>query len=693
MAELRKVIKRNGIEVDFESDKISKAIERAMKEVRGVVYNKEFVKNATIKVLGILYKSKTEQYHVEYIQDVVENVLMEIDKQLAKRFILYREEHRRLREENSREFYLDKIESYIDDKDWRVRENSNTQHSYGAMNKFIVEMVSKDYWLQRVYPKYITNAYKDGDFHIHDLGGLTLYCCGYSLRSVIEKGVKGIKNIPVSAPAKHFDSILSQLANIITIFQNEIMGAVAFSSFDVLLAPFVKNDKLDYEKVYQSLQNFIFQINSNSRAGAEPAFSNITNDLIVPNDLKNKHPKIAGKEMPYTYSDCQKEIDMINKAFCNLMYKGDANGAGFAYPIPTYNIHKDFDWENSELDILWEMTGKFGYPYFSNYINTDMSPEDSRSMCCRLRLDLKELRRKGGGLFGADENTGSIGVVTLNLPRYGFKNATGNKQDLLDEISKNMELARESLKIKVDFIQKKIFDKGMLPAFKEYVGTLSNHFLTVGYIGLNEMCINFFGDEESGIKSKKGWDLSYEVLEFMNNKLSEWQEEDEDFLYNLEATPAESTCYKLALSDKEKYGKKIYTQGENKPYYTNSCHMPVKDLTTIKDLYENQHLLQEKHSGGTVIHNYISNSISGEKAKQIVRFVNENYRAPYTDICPLYSICEEHGHLSGYYEICPQCGKPTVAYQKITGYTRPVNNFNEGKQEEFKDRKQMNGGV
>lgn len=685
-----KVIKRNGQKVDFDSKKIEDAIKGAYKEVSSVVDLESNVLSVTEKII-VDIKNDYEEIHTEDIQDMIENILMDRNKKVAKRFILYREEHRRLRDESSREYYLDSIENFINQSDWRTKENSNTSMGVGSLNKFITELVSKDYWLHRVYPEYIRNGLKDGDYHIHDMGGLTIYCCGYSLKSVINKGILGVKNIPTSAPAKHFGSILAQLANITTIFQNEIMGAVAFSDFDVLLAPFVKKDNLTYKEVFQSMQQFLFQINSNSRAGAEPAFSNITNDLIVPRDMVDKKAIMAGKELDFTYGDCQSEIDMINKAFCELMQTGDAIGAPFAYPIPTYNIHKEFDWNNDKNDSLWEMTGKYGYPYFANFINTDMKPEDSRSMCCRLRLDLSKIMKRGGGLFGSSENTGSIGVVTLNMPRYGYLAKT--KEDLFNLILKNMELAKESLILKRYFLDKMLLEYNMMPAFKEYVGTLDNHFLTIGYVGLNELCVNFFKDVNKGISSEEGYELGYDVLAFMNKTIEKWQEEDERFMYNLESTPAESTSYRLALQDKKKFGDDIFTQGKNAPYYTNSCHLPVNEMTTIDNLYKNQHELQALHSGGTVIHNYLEGSISGDKAKEIIKYVTETYKAPYSDLCPVYSICPTHGHVSGYHKNCPECGEKIVSYQKITGYTRPVENFNNGKAEEFTDRHQMKGDI
>jgi ribonucleoside-triphosphate reductase len=679
MTEL-KVLKRNDETVSYDGSKIINAIESAMyHSPKGI--DKQLSKTIEAEIKEQI-KNDEKFYSVEDISDLAESLLMKYDRyETAKRYILYRDEHRK-RREGTMEYYLDKIDNYINQNDWRVKENSNAHYSYGSLNRFITEMPSKDYWIYRVYDQEIRDGYVSGDYHIHDLGGLTLYCCGYSLMDIILKGIKGISNIPTSKPAKHFRSLLAQVANLTTIFQNEIMGAVAFSSFDTLTAPFVKEEGLTYEQVYQAMQGFIFQINSNSRMGAEPAFSNLTFDLTPPKDLTTKNVIVGGKPLDYTYKDCQKEMDMINKAFYEIMLEGDAVGAPFPYPIPTYNIHDRFDWDNENNELLWEMAGKYGIPYFANFINSDMDPEDARSMCCRLRLDKRELVKRNGGLFGSGEKTGSIGVVTLNMPRYGFK--AKDKQELFDIIEKNMTIAKRSLEIKREFLQDQL-DYGLLPAFTEYVGNLDNHFSTIGYVGANEMCENFL---EQDITSDEGYALVYEVLEFMRDVLMDFQEETGN-LYNLEATPAESTAYKLAKKDTEIFGQEIKTQGAEVPYYTNSCHVPVKQVENIDMLYAHQHKLQALHTGGTVIHNYLETSISGDKAKEIIKYVSENYEAPYTSLSPVYSTCQKHGFLDGYYDTCPHCGEVTESYQRITGYIRPVSKFNEGKSEEFKDRHQI----
>lgn len=587
------------------------------------------------------------------------------------------------------------INSYLEDSDWRVKENSNNIKSIGSLGKYIIGEVGKDYWLREVYnpknPK-IAEAHIQGFIHMHDLSGVpTLYCCGYSLREILEKGVRGVSNIPISSPAKHFMSALNQLVNLTSVFQNEIMGAVAFSNVDTLLAPYIKKDNLTFEEVKQHLQNFIYSINSNSRAGAEPAFSNITLDLTPDNGMLNKKAVIAGEEQDFTYKDCQHEIDMFNRAFCEIMIAGDASGKSFPYPIPTYNIHKRFDWDNPNNELLWEMAGKYGIPYFANFINSDMDPEEARSMCCRLRLDMRELSKRYGGLFGSGDSTGSIGVVTINLPRLAYLAKT--LTSYVDPVShfylmltNYMDLAKESLVIKREYLEKEILGKHLLPAFEEYVGTLNNHFNTIGLVGMNEMCLNLLGKD---IRDPEAHKFALDVLDFMRDKLSDYQEETHQ-LFNLEATPAESTCYRLARLDVKEFGDKIITQGPiDAPYYTNSCHMAVKDVTSIKELFDHQNDLQTKFTGGTVIHCYLEGPITGKQAKQIIKTVMNDYSAPYVSLSPLNAICPDHGLLMRSYDTCPICGKETELYQRITGYIRNVRNFNPGKKSEFLDRKQI----
>ncbi len=577
------------------------------------------------------------------------------------------------------------IDDYIKKIDWRVNENSNSPYSFGSLNKHIIAEVSKDYWLNEVYKdKRIIDAYKNGDMHIHDLGGLTLYCCGYSLRNIILMGVQGIPNIPTSSPAKHFDAILNQIANLVTIYQNEIMGAVAFNSFDTLLAPYIKNDNLTYEEVKQNLQNFIFSINSNSRAGAEPAFTNITFDLFPPKDLENDPALIGDKIQEFTYKECQKEMDMLNKAFYELMNEGDYNGRPFSYPIPTYNINSNFDFDNPNNDMLFEMTGKFGYPYFANFVNSDMDQSDVRSMCCRLNLDLRELRKRNGGLFGSGDSTGSIGVVTINLPRLAYKHKN-NEKEFFNALKEILIIAKDSLEKKRKWLNDNIINKDMLPAFSTYVGTLKNHFSTIGIVGLNEMCENFNGNN---ILTEEGMEFSIKVCNFIREELINFQEETGN-LYNFEATPAESTCYRLAKKDVEDFEDIIVRGGREYPYYTNSCHMPPNEVKNLKQLFDHQEKLQVLFTGGTVVHIYCDGAISGEKAKHIVKTVCKEYRTPYVSISPLNRYCEEHGYVKERVEECTICGKKLDLYQRITGYLRKVEFFNDGKKSEFKDRNQL----
>lgn len=577
------------------------------------------------------------------------------------------------------------VDDYMLQRDWRVKENSNAPFSFGQMNKYINSAISKQYWTERVYDASASSAHNDGFIHIHDMSGLTIYCCGYSLQKVLDYGVKGVPNIPTSKPAKHFDAALNQLANMLTIFQNEIMGAVAFSSFDTLLAPFIRVDKLTFEQVKQNIQNYVYSVNSNSRAGAEPAFSNLTFDLFPPKDLKDQPARIANELQDFTYGDCQKEMDMLNKAFFEVMLEGDANGKPFAYPIPTYSIMDGFDWDNPNNELLWEMAGKYGYPYFSNFMGSDMDPSDVRSMCCRLRLDLSELQRRNGGLFGSGDSTGSIGVVTLNLPRMGYLTKGQPVESLLSMIKDFMNIAKDSLEEKRNWLDMHLIGTGMLPAFDTYVGTLNNHFSTIGFVGMNEMCENFLG---KGIVTAEGKALAERVLDFMRDVLLTFQKST-GHLYNLEATPAESTCYRLAKLDKKLYPD-IITQGSgDSVYYTNSCHMPVKEVESIAMLLDHQDSLQTKMTGGTVVHLYLAKGISGNQAKQIVRHTCENYSLPYLSISPVICYCPECGVLDEPVDKCPHCGGITKYMQRITGYIRDVDNYNPGKLQEFHDRKQI----
>ena len=579
------------------------------------------------------------------------------------------------------------IEPYLKGADWRVKENSNAPFSFGALNKYITAEVSKDYWLREVYScrEDIAQSYVDGHIHIHDLGGLTLYCTGYSLKEILYKGVRGVPNIPVSSPAKHFDSVLNQCANLVTVFQNEIMGAVAFNGFDTLLAPFIKKDRLSYDEVKQSLQNFIFSVNSNSRAGAEPAFFNLTFDLTPPADMMDEYCVIGGEMVSFTYGSCQQEMDLLNRVFFEIMLEGDAEGKLFAYPIPTYNIHSRFDWDNPNNKMLWELAGKYGTPYFANFINSELDISDVRSMCCRLKLDLRELRHRNGGLFGSGDSTGSIGVVTINLPRIAYESG-GDKDKFFAELSKYLDIAKDSLEIKREWLQKNVIDTKLIPAYMEYVGTIDNHFSTIGIVGMNEMCENFM---HKNILDDEAHRFSVEVGEFIRQKLVQYQEET-GHLFNYEATPAESTCYRLALIDKRTYPD-IITQGSGLDvYYTNSCHIPVKLVKDIDSTFAHQDDLQSQFTGGTVIHCYLEGGISGDHAKEIVKAMFSKYKVPYMSLSPISRYCDEHGYISDTVSKCPVCKKKLKMFQRITGYLRCVDNFNRGKKAEFDDRAQLN---
>lgn len=577
------------------------------------------------------------------------------------------------------------VEDYLFDKDWRVQENSNAPKSFGALNKHLSGEVSKNYWLNEVYPKAIKDAYLNGDLHLHDLGGLTLYCCGFSLENILLMGVQGIDNIPTSTPAKHFGSVLSQIANLITVYQNEIMGAVALNNVDTLLAPFIAKDNLDRDTVKQYLQNFIYAINSNSRGGAEPAFSNVTLDVTPSGDMLTKNIIIGGEYQEETYGMYQKEMDMFNDVFCELMIEGDGKGEPFAYPIITYNIGKRFDWDNPKNDKMFEMAGKFGYPYFANFINSDMNESDIRSMCCRFQIDLRELKKRNGGLFGSGDNTGSIGVVTINLPRIGY--LAKDKADLFKRLDKQLVLAKDSLEIKREFLDRVILKGGLLPAYMRYVGTLDNHFSTIGEIGKNEMCENFLGKD---ILSEEGKALALEVGEYIRTRLSDFQEET-GHLYNYEGTPAEGTSYRLAKKDLDTYPDIITRGTKTSPYYTNSCHIPVGKVESIKQLCDHQDDLQVQYTGGTVNHLYLDGAIGSAQAKHIIKMALTNYRRPYTSLSPLNRYCPEHGYIEDKVDKCPKCGHELEFYQRITGYIRKVKNFNIGKKQEFKERTQLNG--
>ena len=681
-----KVRKRDGKIVPFEIIKIKEAIEKAF-EAEKVNFDENVLDFLALKVTAdFADKVKDNIVDVETIQDSVEVVLSEAGyTNVAKAYILYRKLHEKQRAISSTILdYKQVVNSYINVTDWRVKENSTVTYSVGGLILSNSGAITANYWLTEVYDEEIAKAHRSCDFHIHDLSMLTGYCAGWSLKQLIKEGLGGVHGKITSSPAKHLTTLCNQMVNFLGIMQNEWAGAQAFSSFDTYLAPFVKIDNLSYKEVKQSIQSFVYGVNTPSRWGTQAPFTNITLDWTVPNDLAELNCIIGGKEVDFKYKDCQKEMDMVNKAFIELMIEGDANGRGFQYPIPTYSITKNFDWSETENNkLLFEMTAKYGTPYFSNYINSDMEPSDVRSMCCRLRLDLRELRKKSGGFFGSGESTGSVGVVTINMPRIAYLSA--NEQEFYERLENLMNLAARSLKIKRNVITK-LLDEGLYPYTKRYLGTFANHFSTIGLVGMNEACLNakWIGEDLTNEKAVK---FTKEVLNFMRDKLSDYQEEYGD-LYNLEATPAESTTYRFAKKDKEMYPDIITASDDETPYYTNSSHLPVgytEDIFTALDIQDE---LQTLYTSGTVFHAFMGERLSDWKAAaNLVRKIAENYKLPYYTMSPTYSVCRKHGYISGEVYTCPTCGEETEVYSRITGYYRPVKNWNDGKAKEFKMRK------
>ena len=581
--------------------------------------------------------------------------------------------------------FKDLVDNYIDINDWRVKENSTVTYSIGGLILSNSGAVTANYWLSNVYPEEIANAHRDAYIHIHDMSMLTGYCAGWSLKQLIEEGLGGVPGKITSSPANHLSTLCNQMVNFIGIMQNEWAGAQAFSSFDTYLAPFVKVDDLSYKEVKQCVQSLIFGLNTPSRWGTQAPFSNITLDWTVPADLKDLPAIVGGKPCGFTYGDCQKEMDMVNKAFIEVMIEGDANGRGFQYPIPTYSITRDFDWSDNENNrLLFEMTAKYGTPYFSNYINSDMEPSDVRSMCCRLRLDLRELRKKSGGFFGSGESTGSVGVVTINLPRLAYLSSC--EEDFYVLLDQYMDIAAESLKIKRDFITK-LLEAGLYPYTKRYLGDFDNHFSTIGLVGMNEACLNAPWLRRS-LSEPECQEFAKDVLNHMRDRLSDYQELYGD-LYNLEATPAESTAYRFAKHDKERYGNTILTAGEGSGvYYTNSSHLPVGFTDDIFEALDVQDELQTLYTSGTVFHAFLGEKMTDWKqAAALVKKIAENYKLPYYTISPTYSVCKNHGYIAGEVSTCPECGSECEIYSRITGYYRPVKNWNDGKAQEFKERK------
>lgn len=681
------VVKRDGAVVDFNISKISEAIAKAF-EALNKQYNPDIIDLLALKVTSD-YEQKiiNDQIDVEAIQDSVESVLIQAGyADVAKCYILYRRQREKIRNMKSTILdYKQIVDNYVKLTDWRVKENSTVTYSVGGLILSNSGAITANYWLSEIYDDEVANAHREADIHLHDLSMLTGYCAGWSLKQLIHEGLGGVLGKITSAPAKHLVSLCNQMVNFLGIMQNEWAGAQAFSSFDTYLAPFVKADNLSYYEVKNCIQSFIYGVNTPSRWGTQAPFSNITLDWTVPNDLAELPAIVGGEEMPFKYKDCKKEMDMVNKAFIETMIEGDANGRGFQYPIPTYSISKDFDWSDTENNkLLFEMTSKYGTPYFSNYINSDMEPSDVRSMCCRLRLDLRELRKKSGGFFGSGESTGSVGVVTINMPRIGYLADT--EEAFFTRLNKMMDLAARSLKIKREIITR-LLDEGLYPYTKRYLGTFENHFSTIGLVGMNETCLNanWVGKDLTHPEAQA---FTVKVLNYMRERLSDYQETYGD-LYNLEATPAESTAYRLAKHDVERYPDIITAAGNGKaPYYTNSSHLPVGFTSDIFEALDIQDDLQTLYTSGTVFHAFVGEKMPDwQAAANLVRKIAENYKLPYYTISPTYSICKNHGYLSGEQFNCPYCGENAEVYSRITGYYRPVQNWNDGKAEEYKERK------
>jgi len=682
-----RVLKRDGKVVEFDITKISDAITQAF-EAQEKQYHPNVIDFLALKVTADFEsKIEDEQIAVEDIQDSVESVLVQAGyADVAKAYILYRKQREKLR--NAKNTYLDykdTVNNYVNINDWRVKENSTVTYSVGGLILSNSGAITANYWLSEVYDEEIANAHRNTDIHIHDLSMLTGYCAGWSLKQLIQEGLGGVAGKITSKPAGHLSSLCNQMVNFLGIMQNEWAGAQAFSSFDTYLAPFVKVDNLTYKEVKQCIESFVFGVNTPSRWGTQAPFSNITLDWTVPADLANLPAIVGGKEMDFTYGDCKAEMDMVNKAFIEVMIEGDANGRGFQYPIPTYSITKDFDWSPTENNkLLFEMTAKYGTPYFSNYINSDMEPNDVRSMCCRLRLDLRELRKKSGGFFGSGESTGSIGVVTLNLPRIAY--LSPDEKTFYKRLDRMMDISARSLKIKRDIVTN-LLEAGLYPYTKRYLGSFDNHFSTIGLVGMNEACLNARWLKKD-LSDPKSQQFAKDVLNHMRERLSDYQEMYGD-LYNLEATPAESTSYRLAKHDKERYPD-IITASENgeTPYYTNSSHLPVDYTEDIFSALDVQDELQTLYTSGTVFHAFLGEKLPDwQSAANLVRKIAENYRLPYYTMSPTYSVCKNHGYLAGEQFVCPHCGETAEVYSRITGYYRPVQNWNDGKTQEYKERK------
>ncbi|MBR6583644.1 MAG: ribonucleoside triphosphate reductase [Treponema sp.] len=653
---LKSVVKRSGEIAAYDRTKIEKAIEKAIEAVekqkdpnRAAALTDKVEEKLRLQLAGTRAHSIPA---IEEIQDIVESVLIE-EKQVevAKAYILYRAQHEAVRDAKKLMVDINKtMDGYLGQSDWRVNENANVNFSLGGLILHNSGTITANYWLNNIYSKEVAEAHKTAAFHIHDLSMFSGYCAGWSLRQLIQEGLGGVPDKITSTPATHLTTLVNQIVNFLGIMQNEWAGAQAFSSFDTYLAPFVRADKLSEKQVRQCIQSYIYGVNTPSRWGSQAPFTNITMDLVCPDDLKNKKAIVGGKEQDYTYGDCQKEMDIINKVFIELMIEGDADGRGFAYPIPTYNITKDFDWESENAKLLFTMTAQYGTPNFQNFVNSDLNPSDVRSMCCRLQLDKRELRRRGGGLFGADEFTGSIGVVTINLPQIGY--LANSEEEFYKRLDYLMDLAKESLCTKRKVIQK-LYDGGLFPYTRRYLKTLTNHFNTIGLCGMNECCQNFLG-KEYDISTPKGKTFAENVLQHMRERMQDYQEETGD-LFNLEATPAESTSYRLAKHDKEQFPN-IITSGTTEPFYTNSSQLPVDYTADVLEALDHQESLQTKYTGGTMFHVYMGEALKDWKAcADLVRTISHKYRIPFFTVSPTYSICKIHGYISGQQFECPKC--------------------------------------
>ena len=680
------VLKRDGRVADFNIAKIKDAITMAF-DACEKQYHPDTVDFLALKVTAD-FEPKIEdgKISVENIQDSVESVLIKAGyDEVAKAYILYRKQHEKMRNINATMLdYKAIVDNYLKVNDWRVKENSTVTYSVGGLILSNSGAITANYWLSEVYDEEIGNAHRNADIHIHDLSMLTGYCAGWSLKQLIQEGLGGVPGKITSSPASHLSTLCNQMVNFLGIMQNEWAGAQAFSSFDTYLAPFVKVDNLTYKEVKQCIQSFIYGVNTPSRWGTQSPFTNITLDWTVPNDLAELNAIVGGKEMDFKYKDCKKEMDMVNKAFIEIMIEGDANGRGFQYPIPTYSITRDFDWSDTENNrLLFEMTAKYGTPYFSNYINSDMEPSDVRSMCCRLRLDLRELRKKSGGFFGSGESTGSVGVVTINMPRIAYQ--AKDKEDFYARLDRMLDIAARSLKVKRTVITK-LLDNGLYPYTKRYLGTFNNHFSTIGLVGMNEAGLNANWLKKD-MTHRETQDFTIEVLNHMRERLSDYQEEYGD-LYNLEATPAESTAYRLAKHDKKRFPDIVTANENGTPYYTNSSHLPVGFTEDIFSALDIQDELQTLYTSGTVFHAFLGEKLPDwSAAANLVRKIAENYKLPYYTMSPTYSVCKNHGYIAGEVAICPECGEKTEVYSRITGYYRPVQNWNDGKTQEYKDRR------